>query len=554
MNKFLLVFTCVLSTYFSLGQISIGDCDTGGVVAKGLFKNYEDADNNYVQGEYKLEKTISNQVLKTYHLVNSGATGSIGFDISHSWKMDSTGNLPCTTIKNSNAALYAVGDCSGKMISPTIGPNNSPLYNPEFKDLSPNTDYILLITSNVLKECEVDKIWVTYYSASKSTCSASVGTVSVVGASSSASNQYDLMIGSEITIESKDFVLPTSFNGNNSSFGYFIFDQEPLLPFKNVNPDSISKIPGFMGISKGASLKDANNNGKSTSLTNSSLLWFVPAVFDKSEGGFSIDEDKDGCFQIGDPIRVNYLQTTSEIACGKCEVAKCPIVSVLCRSSLEGSQNLSNSNDYNNNSNFQVAINNGQSPVVFSNFYEIDLKEKTLLFGVKQKVIFPPSTVDISSLKRNAILRQKCDTDSIPMTRSNGNKLSSGFNPEWENLEKGIYVIEIITSVPKDLILNSNIAGFYYAPDSLVTNPLDTTKATTVLKNEIKKLEFFPNPVKDILQFNNQISSDVNITDCFGKRIFVTKVNPFSIDCSNLQNGIYFIKEDYTTYQFVVSH
>ena len=130
---------------------TIGSCTASGATAKsaGGFTDFDDADNNYSDGTQNFSPDHSSTTV-TYSLVNSGTTGAIGFDISHK-------STPSGCIDNSlrSAVLYPVtsGCAAASAINPTDGANNSNFYNPEFLNLTPNTKYILVITTQSSSSC-----------------------------------------------------------------------------------------------------------------------------------------------------------------------------------------------------------------------------------------------------------------------------------------------------------------------------------------------------------------------------------------------------------------
>jgi len=208
--------------------------------------------------------------------------------------------------------------------------NLSSTFNPEWTKLTPNTTYTLVITMNLNSSCSVSNVSLSTYPPASSSCSASSGTVSVSGGTMVSATEYNLTTnGSTITISSTGSVLPspsTVTAGSTSTYGYFIFTQAPTLPFTDVTPAGITSLPGFKGVVSGTSISDNNSSGSSSSVAGVTTLWFVPAVFDKKTGGLTLDDDADGCYAVGTPIKVNYSITPQP--CGTCTTPNCPIGSV----------------------------------------------------------------------------------------------------------------------------------------------------------------------------------------------------------------------------------
>ncbi len=188
--------------------------------------------------------------------------------------------------------------------------NLSSTFNPEWTKLTPNATYTLVITMNLSNDCSVPSVSLSTYPPAPNNCSASAGTVSVSGGAMVSATEYNLTTnGSTITISSTGSVLPspsTVTAGSTSTYGYFIFTQAPTLPFADVTPAGITSLPGFKGVVSGTTISDNNSSGISSSVAGATTLWFVPAVFDKKTGGLTLDDDADGCYAVGTPIKVNY--------------------------------------------------------------------------------------------------------------------------------------------------------------------------------------------------------------------------------------------------------
>jgi gliding motility-associated-like protein len=453
-NTILLFILSLLSFKSVYSQIVVGDCNSGGATATGGYTDFTDADNNYASGQYDFSPAVVNKNITTYHLVNSGATGSIGFDISHHSSNTSTGAAGCISNNERSAVLYPVGGCSGTAISPTIGANNNTYYNPEFKNLTPNTNYILVVTTTAVSSCSVDQMWVTYYSINSS-CSASVGTVSVSGGTSKGANEYDLTTnGATITISSTGSVLPSASSvtsGATSTYGYFVFSQQPTLPFTDVTPTGITSLPGFEGVVSGTSISDNNALGESSSIAGATTLWFIPAVFDKKQGGLTLDDDGDGCYAVGTPIKVNYVVTVTPTPCGTCSTPNCPVTQVP----------LYSNRDYSSNCDTPSSTITNQTYVT----YHTVKTDANGAVGLVQQVNATPQ----GCATRTAVLKSTtntCSATDISSSVSNANSVSSGFNPEWYNLSPTTnYVAVVTTVIPSGCVYTSGCLNAYGVPN-----------------------------------------------------------------------------------------
>ena len=67
--------------------------------------------------------------------------------------------------------------------------------------------------------------------------------------------------------------------------------------------------------------------------------------------------------------------------------------------------------------------------------------------------------------------------------------------------------------------------------------------ALSVNENELDKMNFFPNPFRDYIRFENSENAMVEIFDSLGKRVFVDKdFISNTIDTSQFSSGLYFVK------------
>ena len=361
--------------------------------------------------------------------------------------------------------------------------NLSSTFNPEWTKLTPNTAYTLVITMNLNSSCSVSNVSLSTYPPASSNCTASAGTVSISGGTMVSATEYNLTTnGSTITISSTGSVLPspsTVTAGSTSTYGYFIFTQAPTLPFADVTPAGITSLPGFKGVVSGTSISDNNNAGASSSIAGATTLWFVPAVFDKKTGGLTLDDDADGCYAVGIPIQVNYtLPLPPAAPCGTCASPTCPILSVTANTSAAGSSALTTAfasatatNKYDPNPDIEGSTS-------YSSFYTITLTNPSQMIGVKQTLLTGIGASGCAT--RLAVLKSTCGGATIPISRANANNIGSGFNPEWDNLAAGTYILEIITTVPSGCSVDYTTAGYYVVQTTPPPTPPCPTEKTYI--------------------------------------------------------------------------
>lgn len=138
------------------------------------------------------------------------------------------------------------------------------------------------------------------------------------------------------------------------------------------------------------------------------------------------------------------------------------------------------------------------------------------------------ANVDISSINTSAMNASVLDSsgnliDSV--VTNTGNMLSF-----VRTLTPGDYFLKIVSTVPT----NTN----YQTPYNFV---ISTTLGIT--ENEINKVSFYPNPVKNILYLDNLSASKATIYSLIGQQLEVKdmQTTSSSIDMSKYEKGIYLI-------------
>lgn len=436
----------------------LGDCTNGGVGISARYSDKKSANSALSSNKFLFPNTITNCFLETHHLLNTGDATSIGVIFEYLLKTGTINDL-LFEIK-----LHEVGKCDSSAILPSNVNVNEKGY--EFFNLKLNTNYILVLRKQITDKTGFSGINIVFYKTD-SNCKTHVGTFKTEGLIHADFNQYIVPYDTIYKITSSNFSLPTPFNGNESMFGYLVFSSKQPDIF---NEDLLNPSNGFIGISKGDTFIDTSSLGYSK-IQGKGHLWLYPATFDKKNNGILLDANNDLCYSVGTPIHIAFasqkIKSEVEGLCGDCFLSLCPIAKVYAVSSPQGSQNLTDEFNF-NSSVYQGYPPKSQGPVEFKSFHYIFLKSENQMIGVKQALNF---AIVPSNYQRKAILRKTCTSEEIPATRLNANNLGSGFNPEWDNLKKGEYVLEIQNSIPKDGNLGYFITGFYVVPDSLKVSP-----------------------------------------------------------------------------------
>ena len=138
------------------------------------------------------------------------------------------------------------------------------------------------------------------------------------------------------------------------------------------------------------------------------------------------------------------------------------------------------------------------------------------------------TSVDITSINTSAMNASVLDSSGNLISTTVAN---TGASLSFvRTLTPGDYFLKIVSTTPT----NTN----YQTPYNFVIN---TTLGTT--ENELNKVTFYPNPVKDILYLDNLPASKATIYSLLGQRLEVINIQTTSssIDMTKFAKGIYLI-------------
>lgn len=375
--------------------------------------------------------------------------------------------------------------------------NLSSTFNPEWTKLTPNTTYTLVITMNLNSSCSVSNVSLSTYPPASTNCSASAGTVSISGGTMVSATEYNLTTnGSTITISSTGSVLPspsTVTAGSTSTYGYFIFTQAPTLPFADVTPAGITSLPGFKGVVSGTSISDNNNAGASSSIAGATTLWFVPAVFDKKTGGLTLDDDADGCYAVGTPIKVNYSITPPPSSCSSCAAATCNVV-VSTGATLALARSQSTTDMTAQTPTKKNVVNLVDDGIAKTICVPVTIPSDASTFGFKHGFNGANSTCATSDpdiVRSYTLVSATCSGPNISPKTTNGGGVGSGFNPEWDvvsttpgagQINPGNYVFCFTIKINPGSLCNSvpNLILGAYSNGTIPTPPPCPTEKTYI--------------------------------------------------------------------------
>jgi gliding motility-associated-like protein len=380
--------------------------------------------------------------IKTYHTVKSSADGTIGF-IQNIAVTDPTCQQQSSLWSSRQTNLYAVGSCGGTSIpydQLITNTNYSSTFNPQWTNLSPSTDYIVetIITVPTACSSKIDAVCLDIYYPKKSSCTASIGTVALTNLTGTG-NELSVNPGDTWTIKHNNFVLPPAGNGG-SFMGYLVYTCKPPAVIDITDPSNGVATGCFKGASKTAT--DQNVSGTSNAFSGISEVWIVPVTFDTdvslADGKDRIDENLDGCYDLGQAIHITYLSGTTP-TCSTCATATCKVTSItaptLSKARTDITTALASAGDQYGG---LILIPDESATICVP----VKVPQGSTAMGFKMKTETAPSGC---GNKNEQIVTYElkpvgCGTIITP-TRTNAQPVSSGFNPEWDNLAPGDYIL-----------------------------------------------------------------------------------------------------------------
>jgi len=495
LTKCILYISSILISISSFGQDSPCDCGETGKCVVNYYDNQTTGEQGANGGGSANVVVLSGDNLAT----DNGQTYQFCYD--YTTKATETRiafKVFLITPQNCNETrtyeVYSSGGCANSSLTEqsTITDVNGSEWH--LFDVTSNTAYSFCVTSTfdvTDTDCDanssgapaiVNNFEAYMYDASPPGCTSTIGTIAVTGATANGA-EWDLSPGTNnLSLTASGYVLPTDGGVGTcvATYGYFVFDQAPTLPFTDIT--TIKTQPGFKGISTGVICTDGNTAGKSTSVTTAGKLWFIPFTADCKKINVAapgnildIDANADDCYAIGTtPIIINYLSTTPVVSCGTCATPTCPISSATGTTSANGSSNLSMITNASTGASDPISYDaSSVSNTSYTNYHTITVTNSNQILGMKQLISASPSG---SCATRTYELKATCAGAVIAPNLLNANGVSSGMNPEWNNLPAGTYILSITTtSSSPTCVVYYSTTGYYLVNLPVPPCPVDQT-------------------------------------------------------------------------------
>jgi gliding motility-associated-like protein len=238
---------------------------------------------------------LNNTTYITHHTVTTDAFGNVGVVQQINFSQFS-----CSELSRSAVLREAVNSCSGPDILPTITNANGvgSGFNPEWIGLNPNTNYTLIINTIIGSDCDYDFGCLDFYGIPG--CSANAGVTDII-TSNTSNSDYVLCFNETIDLTTTNYTLPNV--SANSSMGYALYNCEPTTN----DPATDVCFTGQYVIGDAANSVNNGTFAPAIAAPNQTV-WLVPITMDMATPPvFNHDSDEDGCFALGAPIEISYL-------------------------------------------------------------------------------------------------------------------------------------------------------------------------------------------------------------------------------------------------------
>ena len=242
----------------------------------------------------------------TYHTVTTDAFGNVGVVQQLSFDQ-----ILCSGITRTAVLRDAASACTAVDILPTTLNANAvgSGFNPEWIGLTPNTNYTLIVTTVIGSNCNYDYGCIDFYGIPQ--CVVDVGNTSAV-TTDNTNNDYVLCFNEAIDLSTTGYTLPT--DPSAPTIGYALYN---CLPTTN-DPATDPCFTGQYVV--GDAVNSVNDGTFAPALAAvNQTVWLVPITMDTAVAPiFDHDFDGDGCFDMGTPIEITYLNDIATIVTQNC--------------------------------------------------------------------------------------------------------------------------------------------------------------------------------------------------------------------------------------------
>ena len=333
--------------------------------------------------------------------------------------------------------------CGGASLTPTT---TTPAGFNEYT-VTPSTKYNICVTLTFdaadtdcdeldpTKPAEIQYVELYLYNALTSSCTASVGSINVTGATAKGGNVYDLNDGAKISIASTGSVMPTV--SHKMSYAFFNCDPGTLTASQLLD---LNNHTCYIGSDNKTTTTDDNKAGSSASITGESVLWVVPYTRypDAPPGTKAIVNDGTGCYAIGSTIKINYL-TTPPPTCSTCASATCKVV-VSSAATTSAARTQSTADITAQGPTMYNLVNLKDNGTAVTVCVPVTVPADATVLGFKHGFYLPITGCQLNDqdiTRSYKLYPAGCSSSNIIPKTPNAQPVSSGFNPEWDVVTSG---------------------------------------------------------------------------------------------------------------------
>jgi gliding motility-associated-like protein len=319
---------------------------------------------------------------------------------------------------------------------------------------------------------------ITITCATPPTCNATIGTFSfqINNSSTSTASSFDLAPNETflITANGDATLPPVGIDNEQSGIGYAAFSCDPSgYSLSDPTKYNTTDMPCFLGFHYNPTMNDENGANSQVNGSGLTSWWFVPITFDDvchpsrpsspcqsgAASNIGIDTDSDGCFANGSPIQINYVSAS----CGDCSNPSCSIY-LTPNGANSPSATYPNSNHITEN-----AV--GPSTITQCHLVTVTLNNQRL--GFRQGIFQTNTGCATRTYELKAAdINGQCTGAAI--AKSQDGTYSLNFNPEWDNLTPGDYIMCITQTLGVGCDIDYINTG-YYLEDITPACPTDQT-------------------------------------------------------------------------------
>ncbi len=242
----------------------------------------------------------------TYHTLTTDAFGNVGVVQQLSFDQ-----ILCSGITRSAVLRDDGNACAGADILPTTANANAvgSGFNPEWIGLTPNTNYTLIITTVIGSNCNYDFGCVDFYGIPG--CVVDIGNTTAI-TTDNTNNDYVLCFNEEIDLSTTAYTLPSGYA--SASIGYALYSCAPTTN----DPATDPCFTGQYVVGDAANSVNDGTFAPALAAVNQTV-WLVPITMDTTVAPiFDYDFDNDGCYAMGTPIEITYLNAIDTIVTQNC--------------------------------------------------------------------------------------------------------------------------------------------------------------------------------------------------------------------------------------------